>query len=124
MPDVIIKGMEMPESCPKCQLADVAVKCPLTGKSYNWGMVTRASDYPLRPAPEWISVDYDNPESLPSKSKSVLYCAFGRSVGEGYYIGFDGYHHVWKMYSCCGTHWDDEVTHWMQLPEPPKEETT
>ena len=75
---------------------------------------------PLRPAPEWISVDYNNPETLPCAEKSILYCAFGRSVGEGYYRGFDGEHHVWKMYAVAGTHWDYEVTHWMPLPEPPE----
>lgn len=70
--------------------------------------------------PEWISVDYNNPETLPCTEKSILYCAFGRSVGEGYYRGFDGVHHVWKMYAVAGTHWDYEVTHWMPLPEVPE----
>jgi len=66
----------------------------------------------------WISVK----DRLPEVDKSILYCAFGRSVGEGVYRGFDGRHHVWNMYAVSGTHWDDEVTHWMPLPEPPEEE--
>lgn len=67
----------------------------------------------------WISVK----DRLPEIGTSILYCAFGRSVGEGTYQGFDGNHHVWNMYAVSGTHWDDEVTHWMPLPEPPKEVT-
>ena len=65
----------------------------------------------------WISVK----DRLPEVDKSILYCAFGRSVGEGVYHGFDGRHHVWNMYAVSGTHWDNEVTNWMPLPEPPKE---
>ena len=65
---------------------------------------------------KWISVK----ERLPEINQSVLICAFGRSVGEGTYRGHDGFHHVWKMYAVAGTYWDDEVTHWMPLPEPPK----
>lgn len=65
---------------------------------------------------KWISVE----ERLPEINQPVLICAFGRSVGEGTYYGHDGVHHVWKMYCVAGTYWDDEVTHWMPLPEPPK----
>lgn len=40
-------NMEMPKSCPECPLADEIVHCPLTGKTYNWGLIERASDCPL-----------------------------------------------------------------------------
>ena len=67
---------------------------------------------------KWISVE----ERLPEVDQPVMICAFGKSVGEGVYRGHDGFHHVWKMYASSGTYWDDEVTHWMPLPQPPKEE--
>lgn len=71
----------------------------------------------LAVVPHWISVE----ERLPEVEQSVLFCVFGRSVGEGTYRGHDGFHHVWKMYAVAGTYWDNEVTHWMPLPTPPKE---
>ena len=70
----------------------------------------------LAAVPHWISVE----ERLPEINQSVLICAFGRSVGEGTYRGHDGVHHVWKMDAVAGTYWDDEITHWMPLPAPPK----
>ena len=69
--------------------------------------------------PRWIPVT----ERLPEVDQPVMICAFGKSVGEGVYRGHDGFHHVWKMYASSGTYWDDEVTHYMPLPQPPKEET-
>lgn len=67
---------------------------------------------------DWVKVDYDNPETLPDTNEDILYAAFG-VTGEGEYRGFDGYHHVWKMYAVGGTHWDDEVTYWRPLPAAP-----
>lgn len=69
--------------------------------------------------PKWIPVT----ERVPEVDQPVMICAFGKSVGEGVYRGHDGFHHVWKMYTSSGTYWDDEVTHWMPLPEPPEEVT-
>jgi len=70
----------------------------------------------------WISVKYADESSLPEKEKCVIVCAFGTTVGEGWYYGFDGIHHVWKLAVSSGTYWDDEVVAWMPLPEPPKED--
>ena len=68
--------------------------------------------------PRWIPVT----ERVPEVDQPVMICAFWKSVGEGVYRGHDGFHHVWKMYTSSGTYWDDEVTHWMPLPQPPKGE--
>lgn len=67
---------------------------------------------------KWISAE----DALPEVDQPVMICAFGKSVGEGVYRGHDGFHHVWKMYASSGTYWDDEVTHYMPLPEPPEED--
>ena len=44
---ILIKGMKMPESCPECPFTDYEMHCPLTDKTYNWGLTERASDCPL-----------------------------------------------------------------------------
>lgn len=133
MSNVIIKGMEMPKSCLECALyggmiiPDGICVCDAPVGGARGQNINQALDEdtlpnwcPLHPAPEWVSVDYNNPETLPHTEKAILYCAFGRSVGEGCYRGFDGEHYVWKMYAVAGTHWDYEVTHWMPLPEVPE----
>lgn len=80
--------------------------------------LTASNEVIVKNKPRWISVE----ERLPEVDQPVMICAFGKSVGEGVYRGHDGFHHVWKMYASSGTYWDDEVTHYMPLPEPPKEE--
>ena len=55
---------------------------------------------------------------MPQTNVPIFYCTNTGIVGEGRYEGYNGYHEVWKMYSVCGTHWDDEVIAWMPLPEP------
>jgi hypothetical protein len=62
-------------------------------------------------APKWISVK----DRLPEEEKEVL-CYLGNALGKGIVVAFrrhgDWYFDGWK----CPT-----VTHWMPLPEPPKE---
>jgi hypothetical protein len=61
---------------------------------------------------EWISVK----DRLPEEEKEVL-CYLGNALGKGIVVAFrrhgDWYFDGWK----CPT-----VTHWMLLPEPPKED--
>ena len=71
----------------------------------------------VRAEPGWISTY----ERMPDAIKPIMICTFGKYVGEGEYCGYDGFHDVWKEYAGSGTYWDDEVTHWMPLPELPKE---
>lgn len=66
---------------------------------------------------KWISVE----ERVPDVNQPIMICTFGKYVEEGKYCGCDSYHAVWKTCANPGTYWDDEVTHWMPLPEPPKE---
>jgi hypothetical protein len=64
-------------------------------------------------APVWISVK----DRLPEKFKPVIVC---REDGKGQPIVEQGYKDIgdwWKVYGTRTKH----VTHWMPMPEPPKE---
>lgn len=65
------------------------------------------------PRQQWISVK----DRLPDEETEVL-CYLGNALGKGIVVAFrrhgDWYFDGWK----CPT-----VTHWMQLPEPPKEDS-
>jgi len=120
MPDVIIKGMEMPESCYSCHLRKrngMEITCPVLRKSFSVADVNilhyRLKDCPLRPAPEWISV-----EEPPRIGERVILRA-GELVCEGY---FTSAHTWWRVTGAPMRDLTDQpVTHWMPLPEPPKE---
>ena len=62
----------------------------------------------------WIPVT----ERLPDKGRTVLIYSPKGGVAEGKFHD-DG----WTQYRWSAKMWKDEVTHWMPLPEPPKEET-
>ena len=61
---------------------------------------------------EWISVK----DRLPEPGERVI-VARGEKVEQGVYLAVNGW---WKVY---GTN-TKSVTHWMPLPEPPKEDKT
>ena len=111
MPDVIIKGMEMPESCYCCR-ANNGVYCfavpddadDVVGPYYR-ARSGKPDWCPLRPAPEWISVE----ERLPEREGDYL-------VWTDLYRG-----HAYTDYYVPGIGWDEyEVLAWMPLPEPPE----
>ena len=118
MPDVIIKGMEMPEICYTCQIGYSLLgnRCMRTGTILEPGLATigRAKDCPLRPAPEWISVE----ERLPEPFVSALIYVPDQNplppVMEGYIDGIGRFHAVRIGVGVV------TVTHWMPLPEPPE----
>ena len=64
---------------------------------------------------EWVNVK----EKLPSIGKALVFSGVA-GVMVGYFAGHNTSHYVWKSYIGY-VFWDDEVTHWMPLPEPPKE---
>ena len=71
---VLIKGMKMPESCPECPFTDYEMHCPLTDKTYNWGLTERASDCPLVEVPthgRLIDADAINPEDKIWEKKCI-----------------------------------------------------
>lgn len=59
---------------------------------------------------KWIPVT----ERLPETGKRIIVCR-GDKVEQGIYLGVNGW---WKVYGAN----TKAVTHWMPLPEPPKEE--
>jgi len=139
MPDVIIKGMEMPESCADCPIeADDFDECPfmhvhpireavekrLGHRVIGWrcNYDKRPDWCPLSPAPEWISVEERLPEQRINQNTldfEYVLCAttFGdvRPYKYGSRIG-QGEAHFWNG----AGYVDAYVTHWMPLPEPPE----
>ena len=117
MPDAIIKDMEMPETCYCCR-ANNSVYCFAVPddaddivRPYYRARSGKPGWCPLRPAPEWISVEERLPEA------------------EGWYLTFNeaspsGFSNVdkwmpgrWIIAESNMVH----VTHWMPLPEPPND---
>ena len=64
----------------------------------------------LREQPRWISVE----ERLPKYGERVL-------ITEGHAV-FEASLSISHKWVRCGIGWAEGVTHWMPLPEPPKEE--
>ena len=74
---------------------------PTAGRSWIGGLTMEM---------EWISVN----DRLPERMQPVIVCRDNGKVEQGYRDVGDW----WKVY---GTR-TKKVTHWMPLPEPPKEE--
>lgn len=68
----------------------------------------------------WITTKFVR--ALPVAGNEVLLATSDRRVISGYYEGHIGTHHMWKSFRNGFVFWDDEITHWMPLPKPPKEE--
>lgn len=117
MPDVIIKGMEMPKNCflGDCPCLDHASGRCQADKDFRYVYGDRPYWCPLSPAPEWISVE----ERLPKPGARVLIVA-GVFVGEGYLAGGSKWYRSLGVPICELT--DRPVSHWMPLPELPEEQ--
>ena len=138
MPNVIIKGMEAPNTCYSCRLRKrngMEILCPVLGKSFSVADVNilhyRLNDCPISPAPEWISVD----ERLPEQGEDTW--IYTPESTEGYQVFADtlegrrGHPGRWangpeesRVFIRSG--WldspGDNVTHWMPImkPDPPE----
>jgi hypothetical protein len=75
---------------------------------------------------EWISVKDRLPEET-KKGYSDCVLVLGKALGEFYHgIGYYVFDKFWPPHWNCSGNWDEEcdsldITHWMPLPEPPKE---
>lgn len=67
----------------------------------------------------WITTKFVR--TFPVAGDEVLLATSDGRVISGYYAGYIGTHYVWKSIRNGFVFWDDEITHWMPLPEPPKE---
>ena len=115
---VLIKGMEMQENCEECPLCN-GERCILHDNGYS-SWEAEYAHCPLRPAQErerWIPVA----ERLPIRGDRVI-CFGDNGINTVDFVCGDKW---------CALPWfylDGEqetgVTHWMPLPEPPKEEET
>lgn len=64
---------------------------------------------------EWVKCS----DMLPTPYSNVLFVAQDNSVCCGKYFGIRNEHKTWES-SDEYVYWDDEVTHWMPLPQPPE----
>ena len=124
MADVIIKGMEMPNTCYLCRLRKrngMEILCPVLGKSFSVADVNilhyRLNDCPISPAPEWISVEERGPDAL----RCVL-AVCERKTASGRLRVVSSAHidqvGCWHIHRPGLKQWI--VTHWRPLPEPPE----
>ena len=87
--------------------------------SYIHGIKVGVSWADGNPKSQWISVEERLPDRLPAKfanwSKEVFVAV---KRGREYRAYVDRYSHIYKTWGAFG----GEVTHWMPIPELPKEE--
>lgn len=74
-------------------------------------------------APQWISVEDRMPDTVPCNagteySEAVIVWTNGNKAMIAVYDGID-----WICPCDFWEAWGEEITHWMPLPEPPKEDT-
>lgn len=61
-------------------------------------------------------------ERMPDPHEKLLFFTFGKSVWCGKYCGIRNGRKTWETSKFVSTFWDDEVTHWMPVPDAPAKE--
>jgi len=125
MPDVIIKGMEMPENCAECELYcntggiwEIGEDYCCVGSIGNEidDLMVRQADCPLSPAPEWISVEERLPEAAGNYIVAYHPCYWDDVKYQVTNVGIDAF----RGKTTWAKNKHQRVTHWMPLPEPPE----
>lgn len=120
MPDVVVKGMDMPKGCMDCVMRYNGWVCRQMGRLLTIEDIMAAEDKrpdwcPLEPAPEWISWDE---RLLPEDNQRILIYVdckghepiqLDTAMDDGETFGLESGYGFGK----------GESTHWMPLPEPP-----
>lgn len=100
-------------------IVDAKMTDPETGMFAEWLAEYLVENLPTIPMPtEWVSVN----ERLPERNKNVLVYASWDGTWQttiGRHSGITG--GFWWVYTGHGYAMLYDVTHWMPLPEPPKE---
>jgi Protein of unknown function (DUF551) len=87
---------------------------PISGLRNCSGYMEFALDT-IRVKMEWISVK----DRLPNKNESIGYVFDGKEIRHNvYYHGFNG---SWESENSLGYYVDENITHWMPLPNIPTE---
>lgn len=114
---ILIRGMEMPKSCDKCELMTANYGCAFVGAVGGESYRKRAWDCPLIEVPEpmkWIPVT----ERLPEKNQEVLIFLFGEDPYIAWHNG-----EYWSTEDFRLDEPDDwQPTYWFPLPQPPESE--
>lgn len=134
MPDVIIKGMEMPENCKECRLHADGWCYAVEDQPFATLGICRPDWCPLHPAPEWNKFTTREPDAeeremhpdwecvltgrIPDDGQRILvlvkYSAHETVQMDEFCYDTDGY------YLDSGYDLVSEATHWRPLPEPPE----
>ncbi len=72
----------------------------------------------LRQVNEWVSVD----DRLPETGRYLCYVIEQNSLGDSSFVWNCGYSEHDKLWNSEGFSGGETITHWMSLPEPPKED--
>lgn len=97
--------MSMGQALEMCVHCENKRGCDTCTDLHNWIMEH------LEPKQEWISVK----DRLPEAEERVLVYSYEDGINFGYFLGYEDGFFIDCVYP-------NESTHWMPLPEPPKEE--
>lgn len=131
---VIVDGMKMPENCESCPCSrdmsaymdvaeGVAVGCKIRMLISRTGRGTRPAWCPLRPAPEWISVDQHGPVDSGWYWAWIVEPGYdeGEMVPSYYYARYDEWQSIECGIACSLPNHSILRIMPMQFPEPPTE---